>query len=87
MCMMCEDEKSYAAYLAYLDAIQKSGKDADVNPDAAKDAAQNAAMDHVIKAMEDAARARWNRDPWAEDAANDKTLSVHSPFVCTPVEK
>ena len=84
MCMMCEDEKSYAAYLAYLDAIQKSGKDvANANPDEA----QNAAMDHVIKAMEDAARERWNRDPWAEDAANDKTLSVHSPFVCTPVEK
>ncbi len=80
MCMMCEDEKSYAAYLAYLDAIQKSGKEiANTNPDEA--------IDHVIKAMEDAARERWNRDPWAEDAANDKTLSVHSPFVCTPVEK
>jgi hypothetical protein len=80
MCMMCEDEKSYAAYLAYLDAIQKSGKEiAKADPDAA--------MDHVIKAMEDAARERWNRDPWAEDAANDKTLSVHSPFACTPVEK
>jgi len=80
MCMMCEDEKSYAAYVAYLDAIQKSGKDlANTNPDEA--------MDHVIKAMEDTARERWNRDPWAEDAANDKTLSVHSPFVCTPVEK
>jgi hypothetical protein len=81
--MMCEDEKSYAAYLAYLDAIQKSGKDADANPDEAK----IEAMDHVMKAMEEAARERWNRDPWAEDAANDKTLSVHSPFVCTPVEK
>jgi hypothetical protein len=80
MCMMCEDEKSYAAYLAYLDAIQKSGKDAtDANPDEA--------MNNVMKAMEEAARERWNRDPWAEDAANDKTLSAHSPFVCTPVEK
>ena len=83
MCMMCEDEKSYAAYLAYLDAIQKSAKDTDANSDEAK----NEAMDHVMKAMEEAARERWNRDPWAEDAANDKTLSVHSPFVCTPVEK
>jgi hypothetical protein len=82
--MMCEDEKSYAAYLAYLDAIQKSGKEgSNANPDEAKDEAMN----HVMKAMEDAARERWNRDPWAEDAANDKTLSVHSPFVCTPVEK
>jgi hypothetical protein len=84
MCMMCEDEKSYAAYLAYLDAIPKSGKDA---TDANSDEAKNEAMNNVMKAMEEAARERWNRDPWAEDAANDKTLSVHSPFVCTPVEK
>jgi hypothetical protein len=82
--MMCEDEKSYAAYLAYLDAIQKVGKDGnnDANPDAAKDQAMN----EVMKAMEDAARARWNRDPWADDA-NDQTLSIRTPFVCTPVEK
>jgi len=79
--MMCEDEKSYAAYLAYLDAIQKNGKDA--NPDAAT----NEAMDQVMKAMEDAARERWNRDPWADDSANDQTLSLRTPFVCTPVEK
>jgi hypothetical protein len=77
MCMMCEDEKSYAAYLAYLDAIKKS--EGDANPDEA--------MANVIKAMEEAARERWNRDPWSDDAANDKTLSVHTPFACTPVEK
>ena len=81
MCMMCEDEKSYAAYLAYLDAIQKSGRDAD--PAAAKEEAMN----DVMKAMEQAARERWNRDPWADDAANDQTLSIRTPFVCTPVEK
>jgi len=78
MCMMCEDEKSYAAYMAYLDAMQKAGKDLN----------SEESMAEVMKVMEDAARERWNRDPWAEvDAANDKTLSVHSPFVCTPVEK
>jgi len=81
MCMMCEDEKSYAAYLAYLDAMQKSGKDAN------KDANPDAAMNDVMKAMEDAARERWNRDPWADDAENDQTLSIRTPFVCTPVEK
>ena len=81
MCMMCEDEKSYAMYLAYLDAIQKAGKDAD--PEVAK----NEAMNDVMKAMEDAARARWNRDPWADVAENDQTLSLRTPFVCTPVEK
>jgi hypothetical protein len=81
MCMMCEDEKSYAMYLAYLDAIQKAGKDAD--PEVAK----NEAMDQVMKAMEEEARQRWNRDPWADDAESDQTLSIRTPFVCTPVEK
>jgi len=79
--MMCEDEKSYATYLAYLDAIQKAGKDAD--PEVAKDEAMN----QVMKAMEDAARERWNRDPWSDDAESDQTLSIGTPFVCTPVEK
>jgi hypothetical protein len=78
--MMCEDEKSYAVYLAYLDAIQKADKDAD--PEVVK----NEAMNEVMKAMEDAARERWNRDPWA-DAESDQTLSIRTPFVCTPVEK
>jgi len=77
MCMMCEDEKSYQAYLAYLDAMQKSGKDAN----------HDEAMASVMKAMEEAARERWNRDPWTDDATSDKTLSVGTPFVCTPVEK
>ena len=75
--MMCEDEKSYQAYMAYLDAMEKAGKAVD----------HDAAMAGVMKAMEEAARAAWNRDPWAADAADDKTLSVHTPFACTPVEK
>jgi hypothetical protein len=79
--MMCEDEKSYAVYLAYLDAIQKADKDAD--PEVVK----NEAMNEVMKAMEDAARERWNRDPWADVAESDQTLSIRTPFVCTPVEK
>jgi hypothetical protein len=77
MCMMCEDEKSYQAYLAYLDAMQKSGKEAN----------HDEVMASVMKVMEEAARERWNRDPWADAAANDKTLSVGTPFACTPVEK
>ena len=79
--MMCEDEKSYQAYMAYLDAIKKSGKALD--PDAAMEAA--------MKAMEEAARVAWNRDPWSDNPAgnpaDDKTLSVHTPFACSPVEK
>jgi hypothetical protein len=73
MCMMCEDEKSYQAYMAYLDAMEKSGGKLD----------HDQAMAAVTKAMEEAAQAAWNRDPWADD----KTLSTHTPFVCSPVEK
>ena len=75
--MMCEDEKSYQAFLAYVDAMQKS--DGTVDPDKA--------MAEVMDAMGKAAREAWDRDPWTADAASDKTLSTGTPFICTPVEK
>jgi hypothetical protein len=36
MCLLCSDEKAYAAYMTYLDAMEREGKDAD--PDRAMDA-------------------------------------------------
>jgi len=36
MCLLCSDEKAYAAYMEYLDAMERQGKDAD--PDKAMDA-------------------------------------------------
>jgi hypothetical protein len=36
MCLLCDDEKAYQAYMAYLDAMERQGKDAD--PDKAMDA-------------------------------------------------
>ena len=36
MCMMCQDEKAYQAYMAYLDAKERAGEMAD--PDKAMDA-------------------------------------------------
>ena len=36
MCMLCDDEKAYAAYMNYLDAMERQGKVAD--PDKAMDA-------------------------------------------------
>jgi hypothetical protein len=61
MCMLCDDEKAYAAYMNYLDAMERQGKVAD--PDKA--------MDAVLDALEasDLTRAR------QDDPANDKTLS------------
>lgn len=77
MCMMCQDEKSYQLYMAYLDSLQQQGGEA-IDPEKA--------FDDVLQKMEEAARAAWERDPWAEPAA-DTTLSTHTPFVCSPVEK
>lgn len=61
MCLLCDDEKAYQAYMDYLDAMERQGKAAD--PDKA--------MDAVLDQLEAADKARVRRD----DPANDKTLS------------
>jgi hypothetical protein len=61
MCLLCDDERAYQAYMNYLDAMERQGKAAD--PDKAVDA--------VLDALEAADRARIKQDA----AANDKTLS------------
>jgi hypothetical protein len=60
MCLLCDDEKAYQAYMNYLDAMERQGKAAD--PDKA--------MDAVLDQLEAADKARRPDDP-----ANDKTLS------------
>jgi hypothetical protein len=72
MCLLCDDEKAYAAYMDYLDAMERQGKAAD--PDKA--------MDAVLDALQAADKARGNA--LRDDPANDKTLS---PFFCSPVDK
>jgi hypothetical protein len=72
MCLLCDDEKAYQAYMNYLDAMERQGKAAD--PDKAVDA--------VLDALE--ANARENAKALRDDPANDKTLS---PFFCSPVDK
>jgi hypothetical protein len=72
MCLLCDDEKAYAAYMNYLDAMEWQGKAAD--PDKAVDA--------VLDALEAADKA--NGKILRDDPANDKTLS---PFFCSPVNK
>jgi BRCT domain type II-containing protein len=71
--MLCDDEKAYAAYMNYLDAMERQGKAAD--PDKAVDA--------VLDALEAADKERAKQNP-AQDPANDKTLS---PFFCSPINK
>jgi hypothetical protein len=61
MCMLCDDEKAYQAYMTYLDAMERQGKV--VDPDKAIDA--------VLDQLEATDKASNRRD----DPANDKTLS------------
>ncbi len=61
MCMLCDDEKAYQAYMNYLDAMERQGKAADPNK----------AVDAVLDQLEAADKAKVARD----DPANDKTLS------------
>jgi hypothetical protein len=59
MCMLCDDEKAYQAYMKYLDMTEREGKPAD----------HDKAMDAVLDQLEAADKAR------RADPANDKTLS------------
>lgn len=61
MCMLCDDEKAYAAYMNYLDTMERQGKVAD--PDKA--------MDAVLDQLEASELTR----PRQDNPANDKTLS------------
>jgi hypothetical protein len=72
MCLLCDDEKAYQAYMNYLDAMEREGKAAD--PDKA--------MDAVLDQLEAADKAR--NQLLGNDPANDKALS---PFFCSPVSK
>jgi hypothetical protein len=74
MCLLCDDEKAYQAYMNYLDALERAGKHAD--PDKAIDA--------VLDQLEAADRERAEKDVKKDDPANDKTLS---PFFCSPINK
>jgi hypothetical protein len=59
MCLLCDDEKVYLAYMNYLDAMERQGKPADPGK----------AMDAVRDQLEAADKTR------RDDPANDKTLS------------
>jgi hypothetical protein len=61
MCLLCDDEKAYQAYMNYLDAMERQGKAAD----------PEAAVNAVLDQLEAADRVRASQD----DPANDKTLS------------
>ena len=61
MCLLCDDEMAYQAYMNYLDAMERQGNAAD--PDQA--------MNAVFDQLEAADKARIRQD----DPTKDKTLS------------
>jgi hypothetical protein len=61
MCLLCDDEKAYQAFMNYLDTMRRQDKTAD------PDEAINAVLDQLEAA--DKARVR------PDDPAHDKTLS------------
>ena len=78
MCLLCDDEKAYQAYMNYLDAMERQGKAAD--PDKAVDAVLDQLEAQAKAQARTEAKARATQD----DPANDKTLS---PFFCSPINK
>ena len=61
MCLLCDDEKAYQAYMNYLDAMERQGNAAD----------PEAAVDAVLDQLQAADKAHGRKD----DPGNDKTLS------------
>ncbi|MBR1089077.1 hypothetical protein JQ621_16550 [Bradyrhizobium manausense] len=74
MCMLCDDEKAYQAYMNYLDKMERQGKAAD----------PNVAVNAVLDELQAAANAAAKKNVTQDDPANDKTLS---PFFCSPINK
>jgi hypothetical protein len=74
MCMLCDDEKAYQAYMNYLDKMERQGKAAD----------PNVAVNAVLDEIEAAAKAAAKKNVTQDDPANDKSLS---PFFCSPINK
>jgi hypothetical protein len=74
MCLLCDDEKAYQAYMNYLDAMERQGKAAD----------PEAAVNAVLDSLEAQDRAQDKAAAKKDDPKNDKTLS---PFFCSPINK
>ena len=59
MCLLCDDEKAYQAYMNYLDAMERQGKAAD--PDKAIDAVLDQ-LEAADKARVEAGRSGQRQD-------------------------
>ena len=80
MCLLCDDEKAYQAYMNYLDAMERQARET------GKSADPEAGVNAVLDALQaDAnAKAKDKAKLANDDPKNDKTLS---PFFCSPINK
>ncbi|MGJ4969552.1 MULTISPECIES: hypothetical protein [unclassified Bradyrhizobium] len=78
MCLLCDDEAAYKAYMDYLDAMERQGKAAD------PDKTVNEILDQLEAAANTKKASPAKNKFFADDAADDKTLS---PFFCSPINK
>ena len=62
MCLLCDDEKAYQAYMNYLDAMERQGKAAD--PDKAMDAVLDQ-LEAADKTRAQAERSRQRQDAFS----------------------
>src|SRR5690348_15588168 len=75
MCMLCDDEKAYQAYMNYLDVMERQkaeGKELD--PDTAVDAVLDALEAQVNAELKARAESKKTNKFFAEDTTDDKTL-------------
>jgi hypothetical protein len=82
MCLLCDDEKAYRAYMNYLDAMERQAKETGKAVD--PEAAVNAVLDELEAADKARAKALNIKALNNDDPKNDKTLS---PFFCSPINK
>ncbi|WP_315784631.1 hypothetical protein [Bradyrhizobium sp. SZCCHNPS1003] len=78
MCLLCDDEAAYKAYMDYLDAMERQGKAAD------PDKAVNEILDQLEAAANIKKASPAKNKFFADDPADDKTLS---PFFCSPINR
>ncbi len=78
MCLLCDDEKAYQAYMAYLDDMQRQGKGAD--PDKA--------MDVALSALTSSNKiADTTLSTHTPSVSSSPTAVPRSPFSCDPVDE
>ena len=74
MCLLCDDEKAYQAYMNYLDAMERQGNAAD--PDKAMDAVLDALEAEAIHIFREAA-AQFRKPVLLYSIGKDSTVLLH----------